>query len=218
MLAMPGTSRSTAPCWNWCVGRRCAPHPAGFVWLEAGTLFGWLRHRSQDDSYGGIIPTDDDVDLGYFIAAPRDGDPFHSLVETFACAGLTLQRNRTDAYWQVGTNPVGTVISEIHLDLFPFVPDQDADVGTTYVCADPRFREESPDSTLADCNTKYGAGELFPLRPGLFYDMEVLVPNLARQVVMRALGEDCMEVARVRVGGRDDGHVEEYQLRDKTPA
>ena len=110
------------------------------AWAQGGTMLGMARHRSALIP-GGAIPTDDDADLAY---ARVDGvDPLAVLVDRFARAGLTLQRNRTDAYWQVGTNGQGTAISPVHIDVFSY-----SLVGSGgnvwYVLDDPRFREEDP--------------------------------------------------------------------------
>ncbi len=157
-------------------------------WATFGTLLGVARH-------GGIIPTDDDIDLGYVIRK-GEGDPVAPLVDDFRGEGLTLQRNRTDAYWQVGTNQPGERISPIHIDLFSY--REDASGG--YIVDDERFRVEKPGT--ADCNNQFLKGELFPLVPRAFYDEAVLVPWKAEEVLRRSLGEDCMRIIRTR---RPDG-------------
>jgi len=173
------------------------------VWLHGGSLLGAVRH-------GGLIPWDDDIDLAYLDADIDLGKH----IELFGEQGLTLQRNRTDAYWQVGTNEPGKVISPLHVDLFPQVK-RDEGGKTFYVCTDPRFREEVPDDPNAHCNFKYRAGDIFPLRPARFYDLDVKMPAKSEALLARALGPDYMKVAKVRKPG---GGLATYSIRDYSPA
>jgi histidinol-phosphate aminotransferase len=186
------------------------------VWAQGGTMLGMFRHRTSLID-GGMIPWDDDGDLAYL----RPGgvpDPLVSLIPRFAAAGLTLQRNRTDAYWQVGTNRAGEKISPVHIDIFsyregPVAPDGQ----TTYLLEDERFRREEPNSARAECNTSYSHDELFPLSYEFrFYDLVVAMPAQSERVLRRALGENFMTEAKVRT---PDGasHVS-FALRDATSA
>ncbi len=184
------------------------------VFAQGGTMLGMFRHRGGLFP-GGAIPWDDDGDLAY-VLGPDGPDPLADLVDTFRREGLTLQRNRTDAYWQVGTNAPGTVISPVHVDIFSYARVQEKPGGPwAYVLGDPRFRDEDPGSLQAHCNTKYADDELFPLDDSYrFYDLPIPMPAKSGAVLRRALGEDFMVKARVRTG---DGLVE-YELADTTPA
>jgi histidinol-phosphate aminotransferase len=206
------------------------------VWAQGGTLLGMVRHRrpaarplppaadsgplarvpGRKDGIrwrGGIVPVDDDVDLAYL--RPADGsDPLAALVGVFAVAGLTLQRNRTDAYYQVGTNAPGEPISPVHIDIFSYHLVGEG-TEAQYLLDDPRFRFEEPDSPQAHCNTSFAPDELFPLRTDhAFYDLPLAIPAKSEQVLRRALGEDFMHVMRVRTLS---GLVE-VPLSDYSPA
>jgi histidinol-phosphate aminotransferase len=194
------------------------------VWAQGGTMLGMVRHR------GGMIPTDNDVDLAYarctcgalakgLAQDPCGGaDPLEDMRDLFRAAGLTLQRNgSTQQYWQVGTNDAGAAISPQHIDVFPYFLRSDAR-GERFVLTDERFQEEKPAGPWADCDTTYARDELFPLQPAKFYDLDLPLPHKAAEVLLRACGADCMRVARVRVGTREAGRVEEYALRDSSPA
>jgi histidinol-phosphate aminotransferase len=78
------------------------------MWLESGTLLGCIRHN-------GIIPTDNDVTLGYIF---DEKEPLN--IADFSKIGLTIQQN---TYWQIGT-------SDVHIDIFPYLF-----INNMYICA-----------------------------------------------------------------------------------
>ena len=158
------------------------------LWAVAGTLLGTLRH-------GGIIPWDDDVDLGY--SRRKDGeDPLPADREALAAAGLTAVRNRTDAYWQVYRTgePLlpGRVHPAVYVDVFPHT--EMADGG--WRIDDPRYRAPDPEGVC--CSAAIGPGELHPLRRAPFYDQTILVPQAAEALLTRGLGPAWRTTAVVR--------------------
>lgn len=170
------------------------------VWVENGSLLGAVRHN-------GIIPWDNDVDLAYLVVDEKDY--IADLVKEFERHNLTLQRNRTNAYWQVGTNQKNTVISPVHIDIFSYT-----ERNGRYRCDDERYRTENPDSKTADCNTSYSHDELFPLRETMFYDMCVKIPQKSEMALTRALGKEYNTMAKIR----SENGIKTYSIRDYTPA
>lgn len=179
------------------------------VWLHGGSLLGMVRHR-------GMIPWDDDIDLAYLME--KGGDQLASARYTaeFAKRGLVLQRNRTDAYWQVGTNKPGEKISPVHIDIFPFREVRMGDGKYKFINVDERFSNEAPTCDQAHCNIQFTHTELFPLRRTHFYNLVVSVPAQAEKTLGRALGPDYMTIARVRCP--EGGPALAYELTDTSPA
>jgi histidinol-phosphate aminotransferase len=182
------------------------------VWAQGGTMLGMFRHRSGLIP-GGAVPWDDDGDVAY-ARGPGGEDPLAALGDAFAAARLTLQRNRTGAYWQAGVNAPGTAISPVHIDIFSYSASGEGG-DLRYVLDDERFCEEDPGSPQAHCNTKYAHAELFPLSTAYrFYDLVIPMPAESERVLRRALGDDFMRVARIRA----PGGLVELPLEDLTPA
>lgn len=191
-------------------------------WVGGGTLLGAERCRPP-----GIVPWDNDFDVEYLHGPPApadaeaagDGapaDPVAPLGPAFAAWGLTLQRNRTDAYWQVGSQAPGEPLSDPFVDLSPYVWDA---ASGYYHNVDARFRVEDPASHNADCNARYRQGELFPLRWAAFYDRLVPVPVASGAVLDRALGPTWRREAVVRIGGRaSDDPPARFELAEFAPA
>jgi len=167
------------------------------LFAVCGTLLGIMRHQAGIDLHQGfIMPHDDDADIGYELDV-GESDPMIELIEKFQMNGLKLQRNRTNAYWQVGTN-TDEKISEIHVDIFPFTYNEEK---KCYICGDPRFADENPESS--DCNVKFFDGELYPLTrvENFLGQYSINIPNIntVDTVMRRSLGENYLTNIRVRL-------------------
>jgi histidinol-phosphate aminotransferase len=176
-------------------------------WAQSGTLLGMIRHTP-----GGIIPWDDDVDLAY--VKTDDDIAIKSLANVFRSNGLSLQRNRTDKYWQIGYNTAGSIISKAHVDLFSY-SEKIIDGKKIFVIDDPRFENEDPNSDYAHCNIKYKHSELFPLDIShKFYEIIIPVPAKSEKVLARSLGKTYKNIAKIR----DNSQIVEYKIVDYYPA
>lgn len=130
------------------------------VWAEDQTILGVLHHK-------GMAPTDISASLAYMSEA-GEVDPMVLAQPRLLAAGLTLRR--TDDHWRIDTCGTG---SDTHIDLFSYQLQVMPGVGPCFVGSEFHVGHMYPPE------------ELFPLLPGTFYDMTVMVPIRADRVVER---------------------------------
>jgi hypothetical protein len=156
----------------------------GKFWLDSGSLLGWHRNA------GGMIPWDDDVDLGIL---GTDVGELLALRDRLAAHGLRLKLNRTGMYYQIDTATTETT-GDVHIDIFPFVPD-----GDVLVNADPRF----VNADAVRCNFRYRPEDLFPLRRAMWYGtVAVSVPNRYTRILDANIPSEYMRDASVEINGK----------------
>jgi hypothetical protein len=117
------------------------------IMLSCGSSIGFIRNKD-------IIPWDDDIDLMYFgdISVFDDSN----IIKLFQEHNLIIQKNRTNAYWQVfsleiNDQPFNGKLSDIHIDIFPYIK-----IGDKYFNNDKRFRENID----GECNQYYTSNNI----------------------------------------------------------
>ena len=171
-------------------------------WLTDGSLLGAERHK-------GIIPWDDDIDLGFIQGSLEE--KITKIRTLLTDEGLIIQRNRTNAYWQVGDNKYDMKISPVHIDLFSYAKDEKG----FYRNLDPRFQIVEP--TSGNCNLVCTENELFPLKYLPFYDLSLPVPHKSATILDRALGKEWRTIALIR-GNIEFPETRQVTIADYTPA
>jgi hypothetical protein len=150
-------------------------------WAVGGTLLGIMRS-------GGIIPHDDDVDIGY---AMDGSDPILHYLPIFELYGLVIERNRTDAYWQVYLQNYSKGMG--YVDLFGF-----NNIDGEYVCADERFVK--PIEGKGNVIISFPAESIDNAILMSFYDMKLPVPVNADDLLKKFVSHDYIQEVKMRDG------------------
>ncbi len=154
-------------------------------WLDGGSLLGLYRH-------GGVIPWDEDIDIGIQLS---DSYKIEEHLEFFKSCGISIKKNRTNAYFQADNNIEcpGELDKTIHIDIFLYELNiEDNSLYNT----DCRFRDNDIES--GHCNMIYNKNKLFPTQYYKFENIEVKAPLNIKEILNLNLGDDYMKVARIK--------------------